>query len=197
MTTESPDRAHLDFFARFSLQLYGVNDHVVIRTNYNRIKSKSWNFTINKARQSFPEEIAEQMARCIEVLVIEGTHKFPSGIPNSVDRCSLQQFRLSYSTECTSLSFAGGWKRGQTVSSASWTFFLLRKARETSCVDVTLGDKYRVVSELSDRYINVEERQLRPGLNRICNNFLFTSTFGTEGNYQDYGPYDFKICVSS
>ena len=192
----APRKAFLNFLGRFSLQLYGSNDRVQISTNYTRYKHKSWSYTIGKARQKFPGEIAAQMTKCLDMLVIEGTHKFPSGIPAPHDRCTLQQFRLSYPPECTSMSFDGGWKRGQHVSSACWAFSLVRKPRETSCVDVSTAEAYDVVSTFTNRYINVEGRQLRPGLNRICNNFLFTGTFGTEGNYKDYGPYDFKICVS-
>ena len=192
----APTKRFPNFLARFSLQLYGRNDRVQISTNYLRYERKSWSYTISKTRQRFPGEIAAQMAKCLDMLVIEGTHKFPSGIPSPHDRCTLQHFRLSYPSECTSMSFDGGWKRGQKVVSASWAFSLLHKPRETSCVDVTRAEPYDVVSTITNRYINVEGRQLRPGLNRICNQFLFTGTFGTEGNYKDYGPYDFKICVS-
>ena len=183
----------------FSLQLFGVNDRVQISTTHETLNFKKWTFDISKTRQLiFDRAIAGDMAKCIEALEIKGTHKLPSDIPTPTDRCVPQHFRLSYPPECTSLPFARGWKRGQTVTGSTWTVAYVPevKAKGPDCIDLYTGEVYSVIHQVTDRYLYIERRQLRHGLNRICNQYLLTVSFGPENNPREYGPYSMRTCVS-
>ncbi|XP_070173844.1 uncharacterized protein [Littorina saxatilis] len=186
-----------EFFVRFSHQFYNENNGMGMSTTAQRLSATpdfTYTMSPKNQRNKFPGEIRDEMVNCINVLAIEGTSELPQRIFDPTDRCKTQQFRLSYPPDCTSLPFEGGWKRGQTVTSASWTFALVDHPDDSACVDVFHAEVYSVINEFNDRYIDVEARNLKAGLNRICNTFQFTGTFGPKGKRKDYGPYDIKKC---
>lgn len=182
------------YVTRFSLPF--STDPVQISTNYSELTSKTW--TLNRSPRVFKAELNAQMTRCMGALAVERAHKLPIGISNATDRCVPQVFRVNYPALCTSLPFAGGWEKGQTVTSSGWTVSLVRWENEANCVNAAKAQQYDVkLDEFTDRLIQVAERQLRPGLNRICNNFTFSTVLrAPDGSDQEYGPWDFNLCVS-
>ena len=183
------------YVATFSAHLYRNDMNSKITSTYTRFPM-SWNFDISKKNQQFPDEIESDMRRCLEALVIENAGSSAKE-PHAVDSCVEQKFTVSYPKLCTSLVFVNDWKRGQTIAEASWTFTILEVHNYEQCVNWGRLEKYSPVLEFTDRYVQVKERQLRSGINRVCNTFFFTTTFGTGKHPLQYGPYKLNVCVST
>ena len=178
---------------KFSTYL-GKDDMTVnIATNMDRFPGNSIRIK-NPLDEQFPDVIRDRMHICLSHLFIENASPTAvRAIP--VNPCFEQQFSLSYPEECTSLLFIGNWKRGQTVAEAKWTFTYFEKPVFRQCVNWKKMSKYSPEMEFTDRHIQIKERQLHPGINRICNQFLFTTTFTSSNNNLHYGPYLLNICV--